>query len=121
MYYERWERTQRIKDAIRSSKSEVDLLAEVNSTHMILPNGISSPDDQQDIPVGTDGASVDDMSNGNEQQEEAAEISMPSGFTGWEEVAMPIPISQPRYEAIRPHETLAPPVVGGLLYWVDRF
>jgi hypothetical protein len=115
MYYERWERNQRIKDAIRSSKSEVDLLAEVNSTHMILPNGISSPDDQQDIPVGTDGASVDDMSNGNEQQEEAAEISMPSGFTGWEEVAMPIPISQPRYEAIRPHETLGPPVVGGLL------
>jgi hypothetical protein len=113
LYYERWERNQRIRDAIRNSKGEVDLLAEVNSSHMLLPNGISS-NDPQEIAVGTGVASVDNQSNGHEQNE-AAESSMPSGFTGWEEVAMPIPILQPRYEAIRPHEKLGPPVVGGLL------
>jgi hypothetical protein len=49
MHYERWERNQRVKDAVKSSKTELQLLQEVNDKHMLLPSGIknrtSAPED----------------------------------------------------------------------------
>ena len=40
MHYERWERNQRVKDAVKSSKTELQLLQEVNDKHMLIPSGI---------------------------------------------------------------------------------
>jgi hypothetical protein len=89
------------------------LLQEVNDKHMLLPNGIPNrtsgtedPDDFSDF--GTSGH----IDNG-----EAASTTHGSkvpDLAGWVEIAAATPMSQPNYRAIRPHEQLGPPIVGGL-------
>jgi hypothetical protein len=37
MYCEQWERNQRVKDAVKSSKTELELLEKVNDKHMLFP------------------------------------------------------------------------------------
>jgi hypothetical protein len=55
IYYEQWERNQRIKDALKSSKTELELLKKVNDKHMLFPsitrNKASAPDED----TGTSG------------------------------------------------------------------
>jgi hypothetical protein len=37
MYYEQWERNQRVKDAVKISKTELELLQKVSDMHMLFP------------------------------------------------------------------------------------
>ena len=39
MYYERWERNQRVRDAVRNSQSEIQLLELCNRRNTLLSNG----------------------------------------------------------------------------------
>jgi hypothetical protein len=39
MHYERWERNQRVKYAVKSSKTELQLLQQVGEKRMLLPSG----------------------------------------------------------------------------------
>ena len=116
MYYERWKRNQRIKDVVKSSKTELQLLQHVNNEHMLLPSGTlnrtSAPDENTDdfLDFGSSGP-IDD---GGDDAGATHEREVPR-FAAWVDVAAATPMSQPQYRAIRPHQQLGPPIVGGLL------
>ena len=113
MHYERWERNQKVKDAVKSSKTELQLLQEVNDKHMLIPSGIpnrtSEPEETDDFSdFGTSGH-IDDV----EDASATHEIEVPD-LAGWVDIAAATPMSQPNHRAIRPLEQLGPPIVGGL-------
>ena len=116
MYYERWERNQRIKDAVKSSKTELQLLQHVNNEHMLFPSGTpnrtSAPDENTDdfLDFGSSGP----IGDGDDDAGATHEREVPR-FAAWVDVATATPMSQPQYRAIRPHQQLGPPIVGGLL------
>ncbi len=115
MYYERWERNQRVRDAVKSSKTELQLLQQVNDESMLLPSGTpnrtSAPDEDTDdsFDFGTN-VHIDDGEDAGATQES----EVPS-FAVWVDVAAPTSMAQPQHRAIRPHQQLGPPIVGGLV------
>ncbi len=114
MYHERWERNQRVKDAVKSSKTELQLLQEVNDKHMLIPSGIpnrtSEPEETDDFSDFGASGHINDV----EDASATHEIEVPD-LAGWVDIAAATPMSQPNHRAIRPHEQLGPPIVGGLL------
>ncbi len=114
MYCEQWERNQRVKDAVKSSKTELQLLQEVNVEHMLLPSGIpnrtSAPEDTDDFSdFGTSGHIDDGEDAGATRESEIPDRA------GWVDIAAATPMPQPNHRAIRPHKQLGPPIVEGLL------
>jgi hypothetical protein len=115
MHHEQWERSQRVKDAVKSSKTELQLLQEVNYKHMLLPTGIpnrtSAPKDTDNFSdFGRDGHI------GNEEDASANhKIKQVPDLAGWVDIDAATLMSQPNHRAIRTHEQLGPPIVGGLL------
>jgi hypothetical protein len=115
IHYERWERNQRVKDAVKNTKTELQMLQEVNDKHMLLPIGIpnraSAPDEDTDdfSGFGTSGHIDDGEDTGATHGIEVPDLA------GWVDIAAATPMSQPNHRAIRPHEQLGQPIVGGLL------
>jgi hypothetical protein len=97
MYYKRWERNHRVKDVVKSSKTGIQLLQQLNNKHMLLPsdtpNQPSSPDEDTDdaYEFGTSGP-MDDGDGAYATQE----IEVPR-FADWATVAAATPMPQPQY------------------------
>lgn len=129
LYYERWERNQRVRDAVQSSKNELQLLEMVNNDNMLHPcnddieaSQIDELDDTvlfcENKNVEDDGAHVNNADSNNKDgapviQVVAAGRSKHLNFSSWANVNAPVPMLQPHYMAIRPHGQLGPPTVGG--------
>jgi hypothetical protein len=125
MYHEQWERNQRVKAAVKSSKTELELLRKVNDKHMLFPcatgDKTSAPNEDTDdfSNVGTSGH-VDGGEDASGQVGDGEDTSAESEVTrraGWVNIADAAPMPQPNHlsVAIRPREQLGPPIVGGLL------
>jgi hypothetical protein len=100
MHYEQWEGNQRVKDAVKSSKTELQLLQllqQVNDKHMLLlggtPNRTSAPDeDTEDYSdFGTSGH-IDD----GEDAGAAHENGVPE-LAGWVDITAATPMCQPNH------------------------
>jgi hypothetical protein len=104
------------KRCCKSSKSELQLLQQVNAEHMLLPSGIpnqTSPAPEEDTGGSFDFGTGGHIDDGHDAG--AAQESEVPRFAGWVNVAAATSMSQPHYRAIRPHQQLGPPIVGGLL------
>lgn len=112
MSYERWERNQRVKDAVWSSKTELHLLEVVNNTNMLLPTNFIQ-NQTADLYCNSTEDVFDGDASGCSNMVQA--FSGGSRFGPWADVAMPIPMSQPYYLAIQPREIQETLIVGGLL------
>jgi hypothetical protein len=94
IYYEGWERNQRVKDAVKSSKTEIELLQQVNDEPLLLPSGTpnrtSARDEDTDyfFGFGTRGR-IDDGENAGVTHK--SDVPRP----GWVDVAAATPMSQP--------------------------
>jgi hypothetical protein len=96
MHYKRWERNQRVINAVKSSKTELQLLQEVNNKHIILPNGIPNrtsgtedPDDTSDF--GTSGHIDNGVGASTTHDSEVPDLA------GWVEIAAATPMLQPNH------------------------
>ena len=117
MYNERWERNQRVKDAVKSSKTGLQLLQQVNDEHMLLPSGTrnrTSQEQEEDTGGTFDIDTVEHNDDGGDNGCATQEGEVPR-FAAWVNVAAATAMSQPQYRAIQPHQQLGPTVVGGLL------
>lgn len=123
LYFERWERNQRIKDAVRKSKNELLLLEQVNDTNMLTPNSSSgvtlplTPTNDGNLGEGSaDGHHHhDDTESINDGHARVDKVQTEPAFQAWASVGNPTPVAQPQYLAIQPHQQLGPPVVAGLV------
>ncbi|KAI2495000.1 hypothetical protein MHU86_19519 [Fragilaria crotonensis] len=130
LYYELWERNQRVQDAVRGSRNELQLLENVNDTNMLLSCSCDTKTSHKEEKEGTtlffgksDGedtnsihdADHDAASNDAGVVEIGSEKHLPyTSGSSWANVNAPIPmLQQPHYLAIRPHQQLGPPTVGG--------
>ena len=138
LYYERWERNQRVRDAVHSSKNELQLLEMVNSDNMIHPpcedndmieaSGIVDELEDDTIMFSENKNGEDNgvhviinnaASNNDAGTSVVQEALASSGsrkhlqINAWADVNAPVPLQQPHYLAIRPHGQLGPPTVGG--------
>jgi hypothetical protein len=119
MYFERWERNQRVKDAVKNSKTELKLLEQVNETNMLHPNSrileVATPDNEDLVDGFTDdvcGDQDDDIAQSVAVAQAAQTCE--ASFRSWPSVAIPTPILQPLFSATRSHHQLGAPVVGGV-------
>ena len=124
MYHERWERNQRVRDAVRNSKTELQLLQQVNNKFMLLTTGALKETDEMDSKHGGSASDTllqigDDIDDGISQNGSGNDsdlvLQLSNPVFPWANVAAPTPVAQPHFLAIRPSQQLGPPIVGGLL------
>ena len=111
MYHDRWERNQRVRDAVRNSKTDLELLEQVNNNNMLLNSGALKQREEEDSGAG---GSIEDGNHGNDMDGADGVALQPcEPCFPWANVASPTPMAQPHFLAIRPSQLLGPPIVGG--------
>jgi hypothetical protein len=121
LHHERWERNQRVKDAVRKTKTDQQLLDLVNKSNMLLSSGALQ------VPGVEAAASIVDDNFDDEVQNSDEHDGIPDIGDGaisqqispgqmWQAQLRCHSLIQPHFLAIRPScQQLGPPVVGGLL------
>lgn len=111
-----WERNQRVRDAVKNSKNELQLLEKVSNDNMLYPCDAevrsregdallfaTAAGDSSGACAGITAHSVGVNQTGKQLQYSSS----------WVNVSTPTPMMQPHFMAIRPHQLLGPPTVGG--------
>ena len=111
IYHERWERNQHIRDAVQSSKTEHQILEQVNNANTILPSNGRA---HALLEIEDTGEVVFARNDGDDGDEAITADSEPR-FSDWARVVAPTPMLQPHYVVVQPPHQLNPPIVGGLL------
>ena len=108
LYYERWERNQRVQDAVRNSKTELQLLEKVNNDNTLHPRGNEAMQFVMDEECTL--SDIHDAVNNVDVVQTGRQLQ----YNPWVQIGDPTPMVQPHYVAIRPHQQLGLPTVGGL-------